>query len=75
VTGAAIGGIFVTLTVKLIEQVQGMDAVQELHKALPLLDLNALRMIIYSAVLIALMIWRPEGLLGERELFFKRSRK
>jgi len=33
------------------------------------LDLNALRMVIYAAVLIALMILRPEGLLGERELF------
>jgi branched-chain amino acid transport system permease protein len=33
------------------------------------LDLNALRMVIYAAVLIALMILRPEGLLGEKELF------
>jgi branched-chain amino acid transport system permease protein len=31
-------------------------------------------MVIYAAVLIALMIWRPEGLLGERELF-RRTRK
>jgi branched-chain amino acid transport system permease protein len=75
VTGAAIGGVFVTLTVKMIELVQGTRAVQDLQHAAPWLDLNALRMIIYSAVLIALMIWRPEGLLGERELFAKRSKK
>ncbi len=31
-------------------------------------------MIIYASVLIALMIWRPEGLLGERELFQKKRR-
>ena len=36
------------------------------------LDLNALRMIVYATLLVLLMIWRPEGLLGERELFQKR---
>jgi len=30
------------------------------------LDLNALRMIIYAAILITMMVWRPEGILGER---------
>lgn len=74
VTGAAIGGVFVTITVKMIELVQGTRAVQDLHTALPWLDLNALRMIIYSAVLIALMIWRPEGMLGERELFRRKKK-
>jgi branched-chain amino acid transport system permease protein len=75
VTGAAIGGVFVTLTVKMIELVQGMRVVQDLQHAWPWLDLNALRMILYSSVLIALMIWRPEGLLGERELFARRKKK
>jgi branched-chain amino acid transport system permease protein len=37
------------------------------------LDLNALRMMTYAAVLIALMIMRPDGLLGEREIRFKKS--
>ena len=46
--------------------------VQSLRTEFPSLDLNALRMIIYAAVLIALMVWRPEGLLGERELFGKK---
>jgi branched-chain amino acid transport system permease protein len=36
------------------------------------LDLNALRMVIYASVLIGLMILRPEGLFGERELFKRR---
>ncbi len=72
VTGAAIGGIFVTFTVKAIELAQGTSAVQALKSEFQWLDLNALRMIIYAAVLIALMIMRPEGLLGERELFQKK---
>ena len=67
-TGAVLGALFVTFTVKLIELVQGIDAVKALQHANPWLDLNALRMVIYAAVLIALMILRPEGLLGEREL-------
>jgi branched-chain amino acid transport system permease protein len=69
VTGAMIGGVFVTLTVKLIELVQSTDAVLSLKQSYPQLDLNALRMIVYAIVLIVLMVWRPEGLLGERELF------
>jgi branched-chain amino acid transport system permease protein len=69
VTGAVVGGVFVTFTVKMIEQLQGLDSVKALHAAHPGLDLNALRMVIYAAVLIGLMILRPEGLFGERELF------
>ena len=41
---------------------------QDLRRSFDGLDLNALRMIVYAIVLIALMILRPEGLLGEREL-------
>jgi branched-chain amino acid transport system permease protein len=73
VTGAMIGGVFVTFSVKTIELAQGTSAVQALKRVIPALDLNALRMIIYAAVLIALMIWRPEGLLGERELGEKKK--
>ncbi len=87
VSGAIVGGMFVTFTVKIIENFQpffrtkfeGMaDTLQpswpSLAERLRDLDLNALRMVIYAAVLIALMILRPEGLFGERELF-KRSRR
>ncbi len=73
VTGAMIGGVFVTFTVKAIELAQGTSAVQALKSQFEGLDLNALRMIIYAAVLIVLMIMRPEGLLGERELFAKKK--
>lgn len=73
VTGAAIGGLLVTFTVKAIELAQGTAVVQSLRQEWPSLDLNALRMIIYAAVLIALMVWRPVGLLGERELFAKKK--
>lgn len=68
VTGSIIGGVFVTFTVKMIEQLQGLESVQALKAAHPGLDLNALRMVVYASVLIALMILRPEGILGEREL-------
>ena len=73
VTGSMIGGVFVTFSVKTIELLQGTSAVQALKHAFEGLDLNALRMIIYASVLIALMIWRPEGLLGERELGQRRA--
>jgi branched-chain amino acid transport system permease protein len=74
VTGAIVGGVFVTFTVKMIEQLQGLDRVQALRTEFPSLDLNALRMVIYAGVLITLMILRPEGIFGERELF-RRTRK
>jgi branched-chain amino acid transport system permease protein len=62
VTGAALGAAVVTLTMKAIELAQHAIA-----EALPRVDLNALRTMIYGAILIALMIKRPEGLLGDRE--------
>jgi branched-chain amino acid transport system permease protein len=73
VTGSAIGGVLVTLTIKAIERVQSMSAVQELRHQVEWLDLNALRMIVYAVVLLVLMGLRPEGLLGERELFAARG--
>jgi branched-chain amino acid transport system permease protein len=75
VSGAVVGGVFVTFTVKMIEQLQGLEAVQAVKAAHPWLDLNALRMVVYAAVLIGLMILRPEGILGERELFAGRKKK
>jgi len=75
VTGSAIGGIFITFTIKAIELLQASSVVQDLRRSFEGLDLNALRMILYAVVLVVLMILRPEGLLGERELFQKRARK
>src|SRR4029078_3040840 len=65
VTGSIVGGVFVTFTGEMSDQLQGLDRVKELKAASPTLDLNALRMVIYAAVLILLMILRPEGLFGE----------
>lgn len=73
VTGSAIGGVLITFTIKAIEQLQATSVVQDLRRTFEGLDLNALRMIVYAVVLIALMIVRPEGLLGERELFAKKQ--
>jgi branched-chain amino acid transport system permease protein len=75
VTGAIVGGVLVTFTVKMIEQLQGLESVQALRIEYPSLDLNALRMVVYAAILITLMILRPEGLFGERELFRRGQRK
>jgi branched-chain amino acid transport system permease protein len=74
VSGAALGGLFVTLSIKAIEYVQGTAFIQELRQKVEWLDLNALRMMIYAGVLITLMIVRPHGLLGERELFDRKKR-
>jgi branched-chain amino acid transport system permease protein len=73
VSGAVLGALFVTFTVKFIELIQGFEAVKTFQSHNPWLDLNALRMVIYATVLIALMVLRPEGLLGERELFRKKA--
>jgi branched-chain amino acid transport system permease protein len=75
VTGAAIGGVLITFTVKAIELAQGSGIVQSLRASFPTLDLNALRMMVYAGVLITLMIIRPQGILGERELFGRKYRK
>jgi len=75
VSGAALGGVFITFTIKAIELLQSSNAVQDLRRSFEGLDLNALRMIVYALVLVVLMILRPEGLLGERELFQKRAPK
>jgi branched-chain amino acid transport system permease protein len=74
VSGAIFGGVFVTFTVKMIEQLQGLESVQALRNTYPNLDLNALRMVVYASVLIGLMILRPEGLFGERELLRRKHR-
>lgn len=75
VTGAIFGGIFVTFTVKMIEQLQGLESIQALKLAHPALDLNALRMVVYASVLVGLMILRPEGIFGEREIFRVNKKK
>jgi branched-chain amino acid transport system permease protein len=67
VGGSAIGAVLVTLTVKAIELVQHTDAIRTMGDRFAALDLNALRMMLYAAVLIGVMIRRPGGLFGERE--------
>src|SRR5688500_132302 len=50
VSGAAIGGLLITFTIKAIELVQGTRVVQDLKASFESLDLNALRMIIYAVI-------------------------
>lgn len=74
VSGSALGGVLITFTIKAIEQLQATSVVQDLRRSFEGLDLNALRMIVYAVVLIVLMILRPEGIFGERELGRKKAR-
>jgi branched-chain amino acid transport system permease protein len=74
VSGAVLGGIFVTVTVKLIEQLQRLDSVKDFTYAHPSFDLNACRMVFYAAVLIAIMVLRPSGVFGENEIFKPKRR-
>jgi branched-chain amino acid transport system permease protein len=75
VSGAILGGLFVTFTIKAIEAVQAADAVQVFRTNNEWLDLNALRMVVYAAVLIAVMLLRPEGVFGEREIKLFRPKR
>ncbi len=78
ISGAIFGGLFVTFTVKFIEYFQSTGAGSAIRGPHDLgftqltVDLNALRMMIYAALLIAVVIQRPEGLFGEREFSLER---
>ncbi len=73
ITGVTLGAVFVTLTMKAFELAQHSAAVATLGAWFPSLDLNALRMMLYAAAVVVLMVKRPAGLLGERELGGKRG--
>ncbi len=76
VSGAVVGSLIITLSVKAIELLQATDAVQALKASYESLDLNALRMMIYAALLVTLMILRPDGIFGEREIrLFSRAKR
>jgi len=60
ISGAALGGIFVAVTLEVMR------------------DLQQYRLVLYALLLIVIMLVRPEGLLGSRELslaLFRRSQK
>ncbi len=61
-TGAVVGAAFVTLLP------EGLRFVPEIQMGAHVLVLKDLRMVIYSALLILLMLTRPRGLLGGAEL-------
>jgi branched-chain amino acid transport system permease protein len=73
ISGSVLGALFVTFTIKLIELLQSSDAVQAFRATHEWLDLNALRMVVYAGTLIAVMILRPEGVFGEREVWSRRA--
>jgi branched-chain amino acid transport system permease protein len=75
VSGSVVGAVIVTVTIKLIDQLGGVESVRTFQAAHPTFDLPAVRMVAYALILIILMVLRPEGLFGERELGAKRSGK
>jgi branched-chain amino acid transport system permease protein len=74
VSGAVLGGIFVTVTNRIIEQLQRLEAVETFTREHPDVDLNAARMVVYAVVLVVLMVLRPSGLFGENEIIKQKRR-
>src|SRR5258705_4335202 len=63
-TGAVLGAIVITIMPELLRQMPG--------------DLSRYRLVVYSALLIVIILTRPQGILGTREFslsWLKRSRK
>ena len=54
---------------------QSREKLEAFRAAHPDFDLNALRMVVYAAVLILLMVFNPRGIFGENELFGWGGRK
>jgi branched-chain amino acid transport system permease protein len=60
ITGAAIGGVFVAVSLELMR------------------DLQQYRLVLYALLLVVIMIVRPQGVMGDRELslrLFRRARR
>jgi branched-chain amino acid transport system permease protein len=74
VSGAVLGAIFVTVTNRIIEQLQRLDAVEAFTREHPDVDLNAARMVVYAIVLVVLMVMRPSGVFGENEIIKSKRR-
>jgi branched-chain amino acid transport system permease protein len=74
VSGAAIGAILYTVVFYASEEglrIAGQSGVEAFAK----MDAAALRMAIFAATLVIVMLVRPEGIFGERELFEKDGAK
>ncbi len=71
VSGAAIGAILYTVVFYASEE--GLASLRDVVPLLGRIDSAALRMALFAATLVALMLLRPEGLFGERELFEKKD--
>ncbi|MEI8254215.1 MAG: branched-chain amino acid ABC transporter permease [Deltaproteobacteria bacterium] len=81
ITGAVLGGIFVGVSLELLREIPHLLGTESTNAVIRLLRENSgnLRLIVYALMLITLMLVRPQGLLGTRELdlrrFFPRARK
>jgi branched-chain amino acid transport system permease protein len=70
ITGAVLGGIFVGVSLELLRELPGLFGGDSGGSAARFLHENAgnLRLIAYALLLIFMMLLRPQGLLGTREL-------
>jgi branched-chain amino acid transport system permease protein len=73
VSGAVLGALFVTFAGRAFEALQGTAALAAFQAAHPSLDLNALRVAAYAALLLALVRARPQGAFGDGELALARG--
>jgi branched-chain amino acid transport system permease protein len=69
ITGAVLGGVFVGLSLELLRELPNLFGDTSAPVARALRD-NAgnVRLIVYALILILMMLLRPQGLLGTREL-------
>jgi branched-chain amino acid transport system permease protein len=66
ITGAVVGAVFVTVTLELLRYLENFDALK---------DVGSIRLVVYPAVLVILMIVRPQGILGRWELSIDKLRR
>jgi branched-chain amino acid transport system permease protein len=77
ITGAVLGGIFMGLSLELLRELPGLLGGEGESGLAHLLRENAgnVRLIVYALILIGMMLRRPQGLLGTRELTLSSLRR
>lgn len=77
ITGAVLGGVFVGLSLELLRELPNVLGGDPASPVVRLLRDNAgnVRLIVYALILILLMLLRPQGLLGTRELTLAQLRR
>jgi branched-chain amino acid transport system permease protein len=77
ITGAVLGGIFVGVSLELLRELPNLLGRDNTSAFVRVLRDNAgnVRLIVYALLLVLLMLLRPQGLLGSRELTWRSLRR